>query len=120
MAGTRIILFTRDFLLLEQWQFAEEERVASWHLLRWEEERGGLGGRKGPILPSETLPSAVMEEMKEEVVVDMDMDMETEMGGDMLKVEASLVLLEFEGWVEELGFDLRKVGFAKSRVSVWG
>lgn len=32
----------------------------------------------GPILPSETLPSAVTEDMKEEVVV--------EMGGDMLKV----------------------------------
>lgn len=37
----------------------------------------------GPILPSETLPSAVMEDMKEEVVV--------EMGGDMVKV-VSLVL----------------------------
>lgn len=37
----------------------------------------------GPILPSETLPSAVMEDMKEEVVV--------EMGGEMVKV-VSLVL----------------------------
>lgn len=33
---------------------------------------------EGPILPSETLPSPVMEDMKEEVVVDM--------GGDMLYV----------------------------------
>lgn len=38
----------------------------------------------GPILPSETLPSAVMDDRKEEVVVDM--------GGDILKVVVSLVL----------------------------
>ena len=38
----------------------------------------------GPIFPSETLPSAVMEDMNEEVVVDT--------GGDILKVVVSLVL----------------------------
>lgn len=92
--------------------------MASWHLLRWDEERGGLAAARmaGPILPSETLPSAVMEDKKEEVVV--------EMGGDILKVAVvvSLVLEYFETDKSGLGlgFDLTGIGLAKSRVSVWG
>lgn len=83
--------------------------MAPWHLLRWDEERGGLPAARmaGPIFPSETLPSAVTEDMKEEVVV--------EIGGEILKVAVSLVLSGLG-----LGFDLTWIGFAKSRVSVWG
>jgi len=86
-------------LFLEQWQegLAESAAAASRHFFRWAEERGGLaaeGGRKGPILPSETLASLVTEDMKEEEVVE--------------RVKVSSLLM---------GFEFRMVGFTKSKLN---
>lgn len=54
------------------------------------------GVKKGPILPSETLASAVMEDKKEELVV-----------FEMVRVSSFLLL----------GFELRIVGLGNSRVN---
>ena len=75
----------------------ESAAAASRHFFRWGEERGGLaaeGGRKGPILPSETLASLVTEDMKEEEVVE--------------RVKVSSLLM---------GFEFRMVGFTKSKLN---
>ena len=112
------------YLLLEQWQWPEEEifpetppEMASWHLFLWEDDRGGLpvetvgAGEviKGPILPSETLPSAVIEDKNDDVVVDM--------GGDMLRV--SLAYWLTDNSVYGFGFDLTKLSLEKSIVKPW-
>ena len=87
MFNTHVIItycwWTNGYLLLEQWQLPPEEillveRVWSWHFLRWIDERGGFPVGRGwapkredepPCFPSETLPSAVTEDRKDEVVV---------------------------------------------------
>lgn len=88
VAGTLIVLFTLSFLRLEQWQRPPEpdslpERSSesswswscSWHLfLCDEEDRGGFpepeelaGGMNIPCpFPPETLPSPVIDDMKDD------------------------------------------------------
>lgn len=75
------------------------DSAASRHFFLWEEHRGGLaaeGGRKGPILPSETLASLVTEDKKEEEVVVV-----------VERVRVSSLLQ---------GLELRMVGLTKSKV----
>lgn len=113
----------QKYLLLEQWQWPEDETfpetapetAASWHLFRWE-DRGGLPAEtvgagavsSGPIFPSETLPSPVIEDINDDVV---------DMGGDKLKV--SLENSQTDKSAEDFGFDFTTLGFTKSRVKPW-
>lgn len=101
-----------NYFFLEQWQRLPEDevfpvRVASWHLFRWEDERGGLPAATmaRPILPLETLPSPVMEDMKEELVVVVEY-WETDKSVDSFGLEIR----------SGFRFDLTITGLAKSRV----
>ena len=104
---------------MEQWQLPPEEiflaeRAWSWHFLRWVDERGGFPVDRAwvpkreepPCFPLETLPSAVTEDTKDEVVVPE-------------------LRLSFEYWLpkDRSFFDSALGGLlllTKSRFSFWG
>lgn len=109
------------YLLLEQWHLPLEEEILpaerawSWHFLRWADERGGFPVDRAwvpkreedpPCFPLETLPSAVTEDKKEDVVVpELKQSFEYWLPNDKSFLDSALG---------------RLLVLTKSRLSFWG